>query len=453
MYQMVCVDSPRSCQQRLHTKRDSLLEQTNTVELMNCVSQRHLGSSVRNGVVLFLIIVLHLRCGISRAQEAIPSKGDVEDLKAVASAWTQNQLALRTWEAKVRQTRKSEKTDNTFESTFKCEFSYEREKNRLVCVGFRERFETTGGQRVAVEKDSGFLGVLRTEDSYMRVFRSTVEQTENKRRMQVIAPSSEEKPSWLSGHINPVVFMQHDRTPVDIEIGNDIKDYVFGNGSGFEIEKVGTLVRFTHRSGNFGFRKDYDLSKGGNPVFDRYESTEPGAVLTIQITTSYHEVDGVWIPESADYLRQEVSQRDDIHVTFFDDRVNQELSDDRFSMQRLGFVAGDMIWDKRIKAEYTYEPEEVPVAESAVKVDAVPELNEPSPAEPALAAADSSKPAISSSALPADPNAVTQVRPLPWWKNYAVIATAIVFGSLVVLLFLRARRPSPSSPPSEQSQI
>jgi len=81
------------------------------------------------------------------------------------------------------------------------------------------------------------------------------------------------------------------------------------------------LIHFKHQTGNREFRKTYDLSKGGNPLFYRYESTEPGAVLTIQITASFHEVGGVWIPESADYMRQDVSDRYDSHVTIWDDRV------------------------------------------------------------------------------------------------------------------------------------
>jgi len=457
MFQLGCLKTTQSSCRGICRKIDTV-ERARNAELRNCVL-KWLYDRVRFcRAILFLIVVLKMSVIRVHAQDVAPANGNVDALKAVADAWTQNQLTLRTWEGKASRTWTCIGSNELYESVYEVEFSWQRQQNRLLYVGTRERFDTSGGKRAPDDTKSGMIGGSRTADSYMQVFRSKVEQAANKRKMQVIQPPGDERPGWGSLDFNPIVLMQLDTDPVDIELGLDIKDYVYAKGVGFEIEEVGTLIHFKHKTGNREFRKTFDLSKGGNPLFYRYESTEPGAALTIQITTSYHEVGGVWIPESADYMRQDISDRYDSRVTIIDDHVNEDLSDDRFSMQRLGFLPGDRIWDKRIKAAYTYQPEEVPVAESAVKVDAVPEPNEPSPAkpatsEPALAAVDGSKPAISSSALPADPNAVPQLRRLPWWKNYAVIAIAIVFGSLGALLFLRARRPSPSSPPSEQSQI
>lgn len=102
---------------------------------------------------------------------------------------------------------------------------------------------------------------------------------------------------------------------------------------------------------------DFDLSQGGNVV------AKIGVDNTRKVTGQrrYENVSGVFVPVYSRYLNatHDGSETIDVEVRWFNQSVNQAISEDNFTLDRIGVPPGADIWDRRLDQRYTFKPDEV----------------------------------------------------------------------------------------------
>jgi len=102
---------------------------------------------------------------------------------------------------------------------------------------------------------------------------------------------------------------------------------------------------------------DFDLSQGGNAV------AKIGIDKTRKVTgeRQYKNVSGVFVPFYSRYLNatHDGSETTDVEVRWLKQSVNHAISDETFTLDRIGVPPGADIWDRRLDERYTFKPDEV----------------------------------------------------------------------------------------------
>ncbi len=378
-------------------------------------------------------------------QDASDGTAIIED---VSRTWQENYLRLQTWEGKARIKSVDVRAEGTTTIERELEFSLDMTNDRLIHYGSKiMRFRATGSTEEVLRKDqSGFRGVLRTSDSSISVFRTIAHKEEGTKLVTDIKPRSRKMRSWLSlgMEFDPVLPMWSDTIPVDVELKNSLLSWKARDGNGFSVQRTGDDVAFTIQLNSLKSWQ-FAMSRGANPAKMIWEfGSEATGRSRGEIQSQFVKVGDVWIPESGHHFWKNKKFTAEIQLDFLESKVNQPLSDDRFSLTRLEISDGDAIWDTRFQAGYRFDSAEAITNVAGPPASQTDPVQSPDSSQDGTAAEKDKSLGIEQPAVQQAPQRgeaksasdssaeIPIAQALPFWKNKGIVA----MGSLCLLCLI-----------------
>jgi hypothetical protein len=289
-------------------------------------------------------------------------RGDRDLLRLVAVQHRANREAILTWqgeiEATYRVTGPFEGKDWDLTTVTRIVFACDRAANKSMF--FATQNEEKGTKQGKPIQDSRRLvwGGIRTPDGFQEVLPWNMDGKEGqpKRPMLMLQPLSADRPGDFAPHADPLWYLTlqgmdvHERLMWFYDAPPSVTRHLQVSRTGNEVRlEIGNVLDKRETSNTHVF----DLDQGGNVVQDN------GSGDVVHCTRSYsHErVAGVWVPKTA-VIKNRNLKTGRMHertMTWLKNVVNESVSDDAFSPERLAIRGGDLVRDVRSGTEYRYE--------------------------------------------------------------------------------------------------
>jgi len=294
-------------------------------------------------------------------------KGDRELLKLVATQYSANREAIRTWRGKADTALSS---TNTVEgkrvaiiSRRSTEFAFDKASDKSMFLTRR-----TGGEGPAESWSTpgrDVWGGILTPEGYFRLFPWSGNQPPNGKappddqRLLTAGPRSDRKRGDFADAFDPFWYLgasgmnMHRRLTGFYDNWNN---EVVTKNSTVSVARDQNMVTFLIQNPGVGVnRYVFDLDQGANLVEAEMGFPGDGSIQT----RKFAQVAKVWIPIAAEY-RQTNGKTGELlesKVKWTENILNGTIPINTFSLDALGIKRGDQIDDKRTKTSYQYAAE------------------------------------------------------------------------------------------------
>ncbi len=307
-----------------------------------------------------LTITMALSPTVTRAE----FEGDIELLRAVATAYRANYDAIKTWQGEARIHLLRDIGDSEHQELVNIvSFAYSQRGNasRWNIRTIKSRY-TLDGRKISAPDAGCYSGMLKGDLYYRRIV--PLSQPEDVRGTLQIYKRTYALAEMLNSGFDPMYFLTDGSEPHDQRLlflcENSQNPQMSGH---YTITRNEDHVRLEESSphNNCVTRLVYDLSQGGN-LIEEYGSS-PGGAIRFEYT--YEQHDGAWVVKALAYENtscQPGPSEDTApivmtlkkHFEWTTNTVNRPLSSDAFSLTTLGIRPGDRIVDHVRQIRFAY---------------------------------------------------------------------------------------------------
>jgi hypothetical protein len=309
-------------------------------------------------------IVVGTDVGLAVSVASADDEPDFEILKVVAAARAENIEGLATWQGRATLT-----WDRRFESgeldsyfSFKSDFAYDRSTDsaRWGVLVDERRYNLAVAVSDPVTPDNPeFFGGMVKGDLHYRFAPGEITKDGEKLNTLVIVPRQGQRIEGFSTDFHPMWYLAH--------YGQDINDellYAYTNREilntaeiRHSISRQANVIVWEKQSEAVVNRFHFDLSKGGSLL--RYEAQNEKKAGREVWEWQWENYSGVWLPSALEYnssgrLSDGTFSSNSVHVEFLENRVNEPLHEDEFSVEHLGVKRGTLVSDNIAGISYRY---------------------------------------------------------------------------------------------------
>ena len=291
--------------------------------------------------------------------------GDRGLLEKIISLHENNLKAMTTWRGRAIWHRRSDGPLKDFlgRVVLHTEFAYDRPEEALRWQRTPvSRFILREGEANELRDDFGVIACL-VRDGRFYEYRPLGSRSRDSSRMLITLGAALGRPPKGGHYFDPLHYLLTDgdtkiceRLTAILRRADNPKGYKWT----WTVRKQGDLVTI---SCVFGAKRGmetrcvFDLSKGG--MLREYGQTGPSLLITGRY--DFEHKNGVWVPKRYEYTNIGTGEHPyefSEEVTWMENRVNEPLEADDFTLERLGLQVGDDVQDEVNHKLYKYDGDE-----------------------------------------------------------------------------------------------
>lgn len=262
-------------------------------------------------------------------------EGDVSLLKLVSDAHQMNTQKIMTWTgtANIKDTLVKDGMPIS-EGHNKAEFVYDANRNATRWTVIN----ADGSEKCsAMRKD---LRLFRCFPGVQKVGSAT------KENMLVIWPATEQKVRAFADDFDPMWYFTRAGQDIIDKIEFQRAHFDDPKATGGYVKRDGDLIIWELQGKESTNHYEFDLKQAGNLI----KCLDKDDQITVKMEWAYANTDGLWIPQTFDYIntRADDSGRTVItrKVEFKNNVVNSAVAEAEFALDKIGFLPGMMVTDR-----------------------------------------------------------------------------------------------------------